>query len=124
MNTKYFRDHDGWNAVTEIEIEGGRQLVIRTGKRGVGGGLATNATVWTIEADGTRRHSMGFGAPGGDYSERLVLSQPGRITEKQVRQQHERTLGLVPVVVKDVQTFYATQGSMQAQGAGHAALAV
>ena len=48
MNTIYFRDQDGWNGKTTIDLENGRQLVIRTSKRAFGGGLATNAPVWHI----------------------------------------------------------------------------
>ncbi len=106
MKTKYFRDHTGWNGQTEIEIENERQLVIRTSKRSIGGGLATNATVWSVEG-GTRRHAMGLGLDGcGDFSERYVLSQPKRVSESVVRQQHERVLGNLDAIRSQVNIFY------------------
>ena len=109
METTYFRDSQGWNGKTTIDLENGRQLVIRTSKRAFGGGLATNATVWHIAGDGVRRHAMGFGLGNGDYSERLVLSQHARITEKVVRAQHEATLARITSIRDDVRDYYAAQ---------------
>ena len=109
MITNYYRDHDGWNGKTTLDIEDGRTLVIRTSKRAVGGGMATNATVWLCNADGTNRHVMGFGLGEGDYSERLVLSMPARITEKLVRQQHENTLTRLESIRADVRDYYEAQ---------------
>jgi len=101
MNTIYFRDQDGWNGKTTIDLENGRQLVIRTSKRAFGGGL--------IAGDGVRRHAMSFGLGNGDYSERLVLSQHARITEKVVRAQHEATLARITSIRDDVRDYYAAQ---------------
>ena len=33
MHTTYFRDHNGWNARTIIDIDGGRQLHIRIARK-------------------------------------------------------------------------------------------
>ena len=74
MITNYYRDHDGWNGKTTLDIEDGRTLVIRTSKRSIGGGLATSVTAWRRNEDGSNRHVMGFGLGEGDYSERVTLS--------------------------------------------------
>lgn len=109
MNTTYYRDHDGWNGKTIIDLDDGRQLVIRTSKRGMGGGLVTTATAWSCAEDGSRRHIMGFGLGSGDYSERLMLTQPGRITEKQVRHQHDATMNRIEQIRADVKAYYDSQ---------------
>ena len=62
-----------------------------------------------IAGDGVRRHAMGFGLGNGDYSERLVLSQHARITEKLVRAQHEATLARITSIRDDVRDYYAAQ---------------
>lgn len=109
MITNYYRDHDGWNGKTTLDIEDGRTLVIRTSKRSIGGGLATSVTAWRRNEDGSNRHVMGFGLGEGDYSERVMLSMPSRITEKLVRQQHETTLTRIGSIRADVRDYYEAQ---------------
>lgn len=121
MNTTFFRDHDGWNGETIIDIDNGRQLVIRTSKRGMGGGLSTTATAWSCSEGGTRRHVMGFGLAGGDYSERLALSMPKRITEKLTRQQHEAVLARLDSIREQVRLHYQAQAKQEE--ISHAAVA-
>ncbi|RRD55755.1 hypothetical protein EII20_13855 [Comamonadaceae bacterium OH2545_COT-014] len=111
MQTSYYRARDGWHGRTVIKLPGQRQLVIHTYKPLQGRSLQTSATVWQVDEGGHVRHRMGFGR-GGDYSERVAHTQPARITEKQVREQHEQVLSRAQVIVADVNAFYARANTM------------
>ena len=65
MTTRIHKEHDGWNAETSIDLENQRVLKLRTGKRSIGGGLQTTATVWTDTGDGGLTHAMGLGTGSG-----------------------------------------------------------
>lgn len=110
METTFGKGSVGWSAKTTLDLPDARQLVIRTERRVFGGGLATNGTVFTINGDGTTTHVMGLGVAGfGDYSERLMLTQPARITEKAVRQQHEQVLARIDAIRDQALAYYQTQ---------------
>lgn len=109
MNTEFYRDHDGWNGKTAIDIGSHRELTIHTHKRGIGGGLATSASVSTVNANGTKTHVFGFSLGRGDYSSQLLLTQPNRITEKYVRLQHLNALALIDEIKFKVNAHYVEQ---------------
>lgn len=113
--TYYFRDHDGWRGQTELDARNQRVIRITTRKRSAGHGLATNVTCHTREASGLLTHRLSFGAPGGDYSKTVAVSQPRRVTESVVRQQHEAALACIDEIRAEVARFYAAE--LQAQEA-------
>lgn len=113
LRTYYFRDHDGWRGQTELEAGNQRVIRITTSKHRAGHGLATNATCLTREARGLLTHRLSFGAPGGDYSKTVAVSQPRRVTESVVRQQHEAALARIDEIRAEVARFYAAEPQAQ-----------
>ncbi|WP_288639143.1 hypothetical protein [Comamonas kerstersii] len=109
MTTRIYRDRDGWNAVSQFELSARRVLKIRTCKRSIGAGLQTTASVWHDTGDGSMRHAMGLGTGCGDFSQTLMLTQPKRITEKAVTEQHESILRELASIRVKVEQFYALQ---------------
>ncbi|GKS87470.1 hypothetical protein AVMA1855_24980 [Acidovorax sp. SUPP1855] len=109
METKIYKDRDGWNAKTVVPLDERRELVIRTSRRQIGGGLLTSATCWSIGAAGSQTHVMGYGTGDGDFSTRIVTTQPPRITEKVVAQQHEMALRQIDAIRQAAQLHYAAQ---------------
>lgn len=109
MTTRIYRDRDGWNATSQFDLSDRRVLKIRTCKRSIGTGLQTSATVWHDTGDGGMRHAMGLGTGCGDFSETLTLTQPKRITEKAVAEQHQRVLSQLDLIRARVAQFYALQ---------------
>lgn len=107
--TSIYRDRDGWNATSQFDVSDRRVLKIRTCKRSIGIGLQTCATVWHDTGDGGMRHAMGMGTGCGDFSETLMLTQPKRITEKVLTEQHERVLEQLSSIREQVEQFYALQ---------------
>ena len=105
IETRIFRDRDGWNAKSELDLADSRLLQIRTYKAS-NGSLRTSASVH-LKVDGGLRHIMGFGSAGGDFSETLVASKPARVTEKVVNAQHESALKTLPGVLAAVEAHYA-----------------
>ena len=109
MTTRIYKDRDGWNAETSIDLQNQRVLKLRTGKRSIGGGLQTTATVWTDTGDGGLRHAMGLGTGLGDFSETIVITRPARITEKLVTEQHDRVIKQLGFIQAQIEQFYALQ---------------
>ena len=110
METRYFRDDSGWNAETHLEIaHTPRLLSIRSCKRGGAGTLTTTASVATRGENGLLTHVLTYGAAGGDFNKIVAHSQPGRVTESAVRQQHQLVLGRINEILADVASFYDAQ---------------
>lgn len=105
IETRIFRDRDGWNATSEMDLTGDQLLKIRS-YRNDRGLLRTSATVHT-KVEGGLRHIMGFGTSGGDFSETLVVTKPARVTEKVISAQHESVLKTIPGILSAVQAHYA-----------------
>ena len=110
MHTTYFRDHNGWNARTIIDIDGGRQLHIRTARKMYGtSGLETSASVWSPWKDGYLTHKTVVFGCGGDFSRHLAVTHPKRVTEKAVVEQHEQALGLIEQLRAEACAYYQQQ---------------
>ena len=110
IQTRIFRDISGWHAESRIDLPNQRVLKIRTGKRSIGAGLQSTATVWSDTGDGCMRHAMGLGTGQGDFSETLMLTHPRRVTEQAVSDQHERVLQQENSLREQIKQFYALQG--------------
>jgi hypothetical protein len=84
-------------------------LSITTSKGYNKGALTTRASV-NFYGEGFIVHAFGLGGGTGDYSA-IVLSRPGRATEKAIRDLHENALTLVPQVIAAARAFYAAQAA-------------
>lgn len=102
---------DGWKAVTRIPLSGCQVLKISTYKLlGQTSCLVTQATVCTV-GDGFERYVLSYGTRG-DFSKRLILSQPKRMTEAVVREQHGRLFkveGALGALKAEIERHYAAQ---------------
>lgn len=105
IQTRIFRDRDGWNAKSELDLADNRLLQIRTYKAS-NGGLRTSATVH-LKVDGGLRHIMGFGTAGGDFSETIASAKPARVTQKLVEEQHGLVLDALPRLRSAIEAHYA-----------------
>ena len=107
MRTTYFKDaRNGWEAITVIELTTSQQLDLST-RKDFNGNLTTRATVhWLLEGGG-RRHSMSFGAPGGDFSQAVKSTKPARVTQNVVEAQHEIGLTMISQITKAALAHYA-----------------
>ena len=120
MNTLYSNGRSGHAAKTTIALPNlgaGMALVVSTYKdnRGM---LVTQASAHVISTMNGQEF-MTFRLYT-DYS-KPVLREKARVTEKAVREQHARALALLPTVLDDVRTHYATHQSVaQALAAAHA----
>jgi hypothetical protein len=104
IQTRISHDRDGWSVTSTLDLADNRLLRIHTYKS-LNGVLRTSATVHT-KVDGGLRHVMGYGTPGGDFSEELVRSKPARATEKVVTAQHDCVLKTLPGVLAAVDAHY------------------
>lgn len=114
METSYFKDRDGWNAKTTVQLDDKRQLAIRTSRMSQSGFLATRVTGWTRNDSGTMTHVMSFGIAGGDFSAVLERTPQPRITEKVVRQQHDRLIAQIDSIVAMAQAHYGKEIAVEA----------
>jgi hypothetical protein len=111
MAYRLYRDRDGWKALSEIELDDERQLVIRTSKN-TNGALATVLTVWKVEKGGSKTHVAGFGLRSGDYAKRIITSRPARITEKVVNEQHLLVLVQLESIKVKIREHYAPDAAL------------
>ena len=108
--TRFFRDYDGWNGETTVELPNlgeGKQLVLSTSKSKYSGSITSTASVRTLE-----RGMWTFCIAGkdGDYHKRVGGSEFGkRATERAVREQHERVLATLSDILANVTAHYAAQ---------------
>ena len=105
IETRIFRDRDGWNAKSELDLADSRLLQIRTYKAS-NGSLRTSASVHT-KVDGGLRHVFGYGTPGGDFSGNMVTTKPARVTEKVVAEQHRLVIDALPELLVAIENHYA-----------------
>ena len=108
FNTNYFRRKDGWYGETWVQITSGplANKVLRFGtskSRESGGCLATS--VACLEPTGIEG-MLQFPLCGG-FSRRVV-THPKRVTEKLVREQHERVLAMLDDFIKEAIEFFCT----------------
>jgi len=113
MNTTYHRDSTGWCGTTTVNHGTSQLIRIVTGKRRIGHGLATTVACYSNN-NGMLTHCMGFGTRGGDYHETMIVSQPKRVTESLVRDQHEGVVAQIEQIQASVELFYALKRKEQA----------
>lgn len=113
MQTKYYRDSSGWCGMTSVNHGTSQLIRIVTAKRHIGHGLATTVACHT-HRDGMLTHCMGFGTGQGDYRETMIVSQPKRVTESLVREQHEGVIAQIEQIQASVELFYALKRKEQA----------
>lgn len=105
MQTRVFKDRDGWKAETRLDLEGSRVLMIKT-RRNLQHKLASTASVWHCDGGGVMRHAYGFGT-GGDYDQPLIQVSVPRVTESVVQAQHKRAIADLPYIKSRVAEHYA-----------------
>jgi len=110
------KDKDGWRAMTTVDLKDHRVLTITTRKQRFGTKLQTIAQVWT-EKDGLISYVIGNGLQG-DFRQTYFSQEVNRVTEKNVRLQHESFFeaeGVLPKVLAHVEQFYAAKAAQAAQ---------
>lgn len=109
------KGQSSWQAQTHIELGDQRVLIIRTSKSAYAAGLRTNASVCIVEGH-LQRHVVGFGITG-DFRQDVLVTPTARVTEKAVREQHERFLS-APCALTDllgrIESHYAAQAQLKA----------
>ena len=110
ITTRYYRDARGWCGETIIALPGyeKKQLVLNTHKHTSSPVLETDASVRTDEGRGCWCFVIGA-AGEGDYMKRVIRTSPKRVTEKAVRQQHERALIMLDGITQDAVAHYAAR---------------
>ena len=98
----YKNSHNNWELESNIELENGYTLRVVTCKR-YSGELTTTATAVKQE-DGFFTHRM-----YQDYSSRVVVSRPGRITKGAVEKQHAEAMANIAEVVAQANEKQALQ---------------
>jgi hypothetical protein len=109
--------HRGWQATTDVALEGTRVLRFNTSKResnGRAAGVSAFASVHKVE-----RGFMSFEL-FGDYSKTVALDANARSTEKTVALVHAQALGQLDAILAEVKAYYAAKDAKEAQRA-HAA---
>lgn len=109
------KGQSGWQAQSHIELGDKRVLTIRTSKSAYAAGLRTNASVCIVEGH-LQRHVLGFGITG-DFRQDVLVTPTARVTEKAVREQHERFLS-APCALTDllgrIEAHYVAQAQHKA----------
>ena len=99
MNTRYYKDSYGSQAAkTEVEIAGGRSLIITTSKRS-SGRTSSSIIVGTID------DNCFIYAPFSDFSLQ-IRGYAERCTAKNVKQLHEEALLRVDSFISLANDFY------------------
>lgn len=109
-NTSYYRDNDGWNGETTVELPNlgqGKQLFVNTSKTRGNCAITSTASVRTLERG---MWTFIIGGKDGDYFKRVGTSEVGkRATERTVRKQHEAVLATLNSILESVNEHYAVQ---------------
>lgn len=103
MKTEVYKSIYGWKAETHIDLGNNRELHFTTMKRS-NGVTVTNANVVRV-SDG-----MCSFVVFQDYSEAILSEKLGRVTEKAVREQHQKALLRLEEVKAKVRAHYAAKG--------------
>ena len=114
--TRYYRNTRGWCGETTIALPGHekKELVLNTHKHSYSPVLTTDASVHTDEGEGRRSFIIGA-ADVGDYSKRVILTSPKRVTEKSVQRQHETALLMLDDIVHEAVAYYDAQKQRKAE---------
>lgn len=110
------KDKDGWRAMTTVDLKDHRVLTITTRKQHFGTKLQTIAQVST-EKDGLISYVIGNGLQG-DYRQVFFSQEVKRVTEKNVRLQHESFFeaeGVLTKVLGYIDLFYSAKAVQAAQ---------
>lgn len=107
MSTVYSKDRDGHRIKTTRELGDKRVLIITTSKNSISKRLQTLASVHQHNGTGLT-HVIGYGTGRGDFCYRLFNEQI-RVTEKAVRDQHQRALDRMDELLQAVEAHYAAQ---------------
>ena len=99
MNTRISKGRNGWEVCTRIDMGDDRLLVIDTYKT-FNGSLVTQARGKTVEGD------FLVWSSGTDYSKRLAVSTPKRLTAKVAEEQHNKALQDIAVIRADFKNHY------------------
>ncbi|MBR5704423.1 MAG: hypothetical protein IKX21_00465 [Deltaproteobacteria bacterium] len=118
-NTRYFRDHDGWNGETIVELPNlgqGKQLHINTSKTKDNCAITSCASVRTLKGGAW---TFLIAGKDGDYFKRVGSSEVGkRATERTVRKQHEAVLATLDSILESVTEHYAAQQRRKEEAEG------
>jgi hypothetical protein len=110
--TRTGKGRDGWETKTKIDFDdvltvrdkvGRRRLTLSTYKRNRD--LVTLASVSFVN-DGFESFML-----FADYSKTVIKQPCARVTEKDVKRQHEEALALIPAIVGEVDAFYAAKAA-------------
>jgi hypothetical protein len=109
VQTRIYRDSNGWRAKTCVEIDATRVLIIKTNRVFNTGPLLTTASVWHVSQTGNGlSHAFGLGVPGyGDFHQDLIRVNVPRLTEKVIEAQHTRALANLESIKAQALAFYA-----------------
>ena len=110
IETRYYRDIRGWCGETVISLPGyvKKQLVLNTHKHSFSPVLTTEASVRTDKGGGCWSFVIGA-TVACDYMKRVILTSPKRVTERAVRQQHERALIMLDKITQEAIAHYAVR---------------
>jgi hypothetical protein len=98
MKTSIYKGYYGWTAETGLNLPDNRFAKITTMKRH-GGNLATTITVGT--SNGDFFSTVMF----QDYNKTLI-SEKVRVTEKAVKNQHQKALDDLTIQLDNIKRFY------------------
>lgn len=107
MQTTTFKGRDGWQAETQVPLQGRKILTIDTRKGSRG--LRTSITGVTLADDGRSTTWEMF----GDFSEKIDAAPGTRCTEKTVREAHAAALLHVDAVKVRAMEFYAAKDAKE-----------
>jgi len=96
MNKGYY----GWTANSEVELDGNRRIRFTTMKRH-SGKLTTTAQSLNDNGNGALTFVV-----FRDYHKNVLTTDPKRVTEKVVLEQHNKALELENAIVEEAKLFY------------------
>ncbi len=108
------KGQSGWQAETRIELGESRVLILSTRKGPFGNALSTFASVCTVK-DGIQTHVLAAG-PAGDFRQTVLKTCVARVTDKAVREQHERFLSAscaLTDLLAQIEHHYAAQAQLR-----------
>lgn len=103
MKTEVYKSIYGWKAETHIDLGNSRELHFTTMKRSSGFTLTTANCI-------TVKDGFNTFAPFTDYSDNVLAQKLDRVTEKAVREQHQKALLRLEEVKSKVRAHYAAKG--------------
>lgn len=102
----------GWQATTDVKLEGTRVLRLDTSKhevRGRAAGVSTHASVHKVDGQSMTHELF------GDYSKTVAVKASARSTEKAVAATHAGTLAQLDTILAEIKAYYAAKDAKQAE---------